>query len=392
MRDRTQALIVASSTLLVSVLVWFNYSAVLPLVADEWSLSGVQAGVLFSAFQVGYILAIIPAGRLTDRRPSRWIIAAGAFGTGAASLGFAWLSAGLLSGTVWRLLAGVFMAGVYIPGMRFVSEWYPERVRGRAMGFYVGSFSIGSGLSFFLGARIASVLDWRTAVAATSLGALVAGPILLALTRDPPDVSKAESAIDLSVLQNSTYRYAVGIYSGHNWELFGVRSWILAFLVTVPAIAARPDTTAIAGLIAGALMAIGGLGNIVGGFLSDRLGRARTIGLMIGSGSLITLSIGFLDWLSLPVLVALVLLWGVVLTADSAPTSTAITEVVADENVGVALSLQSVVGFSVTIVSPVAFGAVLDYAGYRFAFPILAVGGFFGLGAAMLLGRSLARG
>lgn len=67
MEERTRALAVTSSVLLLSVLVWFNYSALLPRIVDVWSLSGVQAGALFAAFQAGYVVAALPAGILADR-------------------------------------------------------------------------------------------------------------------------------------------------------------------------------------------------------------------------------------------------------------------------------------------------------------------------------------
>ena len=64
MRERRRVLVVISAALFVSVLVWFNYSAVLPLIVEEWGLSGIQAGIVFGAFQAGYLVAILPAGRL----------------------------------------------------------------------------------------------------------------------------------------------------------------------------------------------------------------------------------------------------------------------------------------------------------------------------------------
>ena len=77
-RTRTRMLAVACVALFLSVLVWFNYSAVLPLVVEEWGLSGTRAGVVFGAFQAGYLLAIVPAGLLVDRHSARYVVAVGA--------------------------------------------------------------------------------------------------------------------------------------------------------------------------------------------------------------------------------------------------------------------------------------------------------------------------
>lgn len=385
-------LAVAGVSLLLSVLIWFNYSAVLPLVVEDWGLSGTRAGVVFGAFQAGYLLAVVPAGALADRRSERLVIAGGAFAAGAASLGFALVADGFLAGTLFRTAAGVGTAGVYVPGMRFVAGWYPESARGRAMGVYVGTYSAAAGLSFLLASRAATTVGWRAAVAATSVGALFVPALVLGLGRDPParDEPAAGGAgspgLDLSVLRNRAYLAAVGVYAFHNWELFGMRNWFVAFLTTESAVGAAD-----AGVVAGVVLALGGAGNLLGGTLSDRFGRPTVVGGALLVSGLVSAALGSLGSLPLPALLALVAVYGVALTADSAPTSTAVTELVADSRMGTALSLQSLAGFSTTVVSPVVFGLALDRAGYAVAFPTLALGALAALGSLVALSRLLPR-
>lgn len=374
-------LIVASTALLLSVLVWFNYSAVLPLVVDEWGLSGLRAGAIFGAFQAGYLLAILGAGNLADRYPARWVIGGGATLAGLTSLGFAFLADGFVLGAALRLLSGVGMAGVYVPGMRFLASWYEPDVRGRAIGIYAGTFSIGGGLSFAVASAVASSVGWRTAIAVTSVGALIVGPLVLGLARESPDrTTRTSGSLHqmVGLLRNRPYLTAVGVYAFHNWELFGAWNWTVAFLVTVPALAGT-GAGARAGLLAGGMMVVGGIGNAVGGTLSDRLGRERVIGANLLASAGLSLVIGRLAGLPLWALGAVVLVYGIVLVADSSPTSAAITEVTADERVGSALALQSLVGFIPTAISPVVFGAALDRGGYALAFPTLALGALAGL-------------
>lgn len=392
MHERTRMLAVATGTLLLSVLVWFNYSAVLPLIVEDWGLSGTNAGIIFGAFQAGYMLAIIPMGMLVDRYSPRPVVAFGAVGTGLASLGFAGVATGFFTGTALRFLGGMAMAGVYVPGMRFVSDWYPESSRGRAMGVYVGGFSFSSGLSFLLAANVAAAVDWRTAIAVTSVGALVAGPAFFVLARESPSAASRDGgfSLDLSLFRNREYVSAVGVYSFHSWELLGVRNWLLAFLVTAPAVVAAGGT-ALAGTLVGVMMAVGGAGNLVGGWLSDRLGRAPTVALALAISGTISVSLVVLGELPLPLLTAVLLVYGLALTADSAPVSTAVTEAVADERVGTALSVQSFVGFFATVVSPVVFGVALDLAGFAVAFGTLAFGAAAGLVCAVALSRVTGR-
>jgi MFS family permease len=377
-KERTRVLIVAAIALFFSVLVWFNYSAVLPLIVEEWGLSGTQAGIVFGAFQAGYLMAIVPVGWLADRYSPRWVIAIGATGTGLPSLGFAVVADGFLIGTLLRFLSGLFVAGVYVPGMRFVSDWYPEAVRGRALGLYIGTYELGSGLSFVFATVAAEAVNWQLAIGVTSIGALFVAPMVLGLTRDNPERTTSSANFDLSLLQNGEFLSAISIYSWHNWELFGVRNWLLAFLVATPAFAAV-DSAVVPGLVVGAMIIMSSAGNTAGGWLSDRLGRPQTIATGLGLSTLLSAVFGLLGSLPLMVLIALTLVYGVVLAMDSAPTSTLVTEVVPDEHIGTALSLQSLAGFSTTVVSPIVFGIALDQSGYSVAFLTLAAGAFLGL-------------
>jgi MFS family permease len=383
-RDRTRALAAVSTTLLLSVLVWFNYSAVLPLIVADWGLSPVRAGIVFGAFQAGYLVTIVPLGVLVDRRAARPVIAAGATGTGLASLGFAAVASGFVSAVVLRLLAGACMAGVYVPGMRFVADWYPEADRGSAMGLYVGTFSLGSGLSFLLSSSVAAVVGWRAGIAATSIGAIVAGPFVLAVARNAPSDRSGTADFDFSLLRSRQYLAAVGTYAWHNWELFAVRNWMVAFLLATAAV----ERSAVAGLLTGGMIALGWVGNAVGGWVSDRVGRARTAAVALASSAFISTVIGTATAVPLSVLVAIVGVYGVVLTADSAPISTTVTEIAPAERRGTALGVQSIVGFAPTVVSAAVFGAVLGVAGYAWAFRTIALGTVLGVAAALVLDRT----
>jgi len=388
-RDRRRVLAVTATTLFCSALIWFNYAAVLPQVTEEWGLTGIEAGAVFGAFQAGYLLSILPAGWLADRYSPRWVIAVGAAGTALPSLTFAAVADGVILGVALRFLSGLFVAGVYVPGMRFLSDWFPETVRGRALGVYIGTFELGSGLSFVFATAVAEAVDWRVAIAATSVGGLVISPLIVVATRDAPNRSEpTESGIGWSLFRNRPYLLAVSIYAWHNWELFGVRGWLLAFLVATPAFAAT-GSTVIPGLVVGAMIVASGAGNLAGGWLSDRIDRQAVLAVGLGASALLSAGFGFVGGLSTPLLVGVVLIYGLVLALDSAPTSALVTEVVDDEHVGKALSVQSLVGFSTTIISPVVFGIALDLGGYTAAFPTLAAGALIGLGFVGLLGRTV---
>jgi MFS family permease len=391
-RQNVRMLAVASATLLLSGLLWFNYSAVLPTVVKRWDLNGVQAGVIYGAFQAGYLLGVIPFGALADRHAPRPVIAVGATGAAIATLAFGVIADGVLIGTALRFLGGVGMAAVYVPGMRFVSGWFGPDTRGTAMGVYVGTFSLSSGLSFVLTSLVAADFGWRIGIVVTSLLALCAGPLVFLLGRDDPDRESNRGGFDLSLLRNRSFLAGVGVYSAHNWELFGIRNWFPAFLVSTTAVGATATPVATSGLLAGGVTAIGGVGNLVGGWLSDRVGRLRVIAVALASSGTITLLLGGLAWDSLAVLATVVLGYGIVLTMDSAPTSTAITLVVDDEQLGTALSVQAFLGTLPGVVSPVLFGIALDAGGYPVAMPTLGVGALLGVVGVYLLWTTIGTG
>ena len=389
---RWRNLTAASGALALAAMLWFNYSAVLPLIIDDWGLSGFDAGLVYSAFQVGYLLLVVPVGMVSDRHDPRYIIASGATVAALSSIGFALFADGALTGSVLRVVAGIGVAGVYVPGMRYVSASF-DADRGRAMGIYVGTFSAASGASFVLASWVGSTSGWPVAIGVTSLLALLAAPVILLLGRPPAaedhrsenDREARQDGIDLRILSNPRYLLTVSTYSAHNWELYGVRNWLPAFLASMAAIAGTSNPAATAGLLAGAMTAVGAVGNVFGGTLSDRIGRPTVIAAGLTISGTTSLLIGGLQWLPLWALTGVVLVYGIVITVDSAPTSTMITEVVDDGRVGSALAIQAFIGTLPGIAAPVLFGAAIDDSGHALAFQTLGVAAFVGVGTVVLV-------
>lgn len=385
MQLQTRVLLVLSGAVGLVSFSWANYSAVLPLVITDLDLSGTEAGIVYSAYFVGYILAILPAGFIADRHSARTLIGTTAVGTGVFGIAFAILTVDVITGSVFRLLAGACFAGVYVPGMRLLTDWFDASERGRTIGIYVGVLGLGSGVAYPLSTWLASISDWRVAIAVTSGVALPAGLAVLWLAADYPGTIGQDIVFDLSVFADRQYLYVTTAYASHNWELFGVQNWIVVFLVATPAVVGTGHPEVTAGLLAGLLVALGAPGNVVGGWLSDRFGRIPTSAVALATSGCITLALGIGSWTAITVLGIVIVVYGVVLAADSAPLSTAMTELADDDQVGMALAGQSLLGFLPGIVSPVVFGVALDRAGFTAAFGTLVAGVVVGLGALWLL-------
>ena len=160
-----------------TMLVFYNFSAVLPIVQKEWALTNSQAGWIYSAYQIGYILAVVSLTSLTDYTSPKTVYILTSFWAGLSGVFFSLWAEGFRSALFLRTLMGIGLAGTYMPGLRMVSERFSPEERGKAVGIYVAIFTLGASLSVFLTGFFSSVLSWRWAFLITSLGPVGAGVV-----------------------------------------------------------------------------------------------------------------------------------------------------------------------------------------------------------------------
>ncbi len=340
-----------------------SFSAAQPIIVGEWDISSTQAGVVFSAHQCGYVLATIFLVSLTDRLDSRVVVAASALAAGLANLLFPILSHDIPSAAVLRALAGVGLAGVYMPGLRLVAEQFSER-RGAAVGMYVAAFYLGSSLSLVITGVLLGATAWREAMLAVAGAACLAPVIALCLFTRPRTISTSRRSglPDFSVLKAPGILLVTLAYSAHTWELYVTRAWISPYLTwtLVQQGVESVEATARAASTSGLVSLPTALGVLAGGALSDRLGRARGAGVFLLTSGLTSLCIGWLSGAPWPVLVAIVLIYGLLVASDSAVYSTAITELAEPNRLGATQAAQTSISFSASVVAPVVAGIVLD--------------------------------
>jgi MFS family permease len=356
-----------------TLLVFSNFSALLPILQRDWGLSNGEAGLIVSFYQFGYIGAVMILATLTDYMPPRRIYLWSAFWTAAASLAFAFWAQGFLSAVILRGAVGLGLAGTYMPGMRMVAERFAAGRRGFAMGCYIGSFTLGTSVSLLLTGWANGLWGWRWAFALTAGGPLLAGVIgWLVLPRGmaaaPKPVTEAPKSAGRQrlgpVLKNRPAMRLITAYGAHTFELMGMRGWIVPFFTAslVASGAALAEANQRAALAASAVLAIGALPHPFTGLISDRFGRARPISVLMLLSAACSLAIGWgLAW-PFSALVALGLLYGVLITSESAIVSTGIAEAAEPTYLGRTMALQSTVGFTAGALSPWAVGLVLDWA------------------------------
>ena len=342
----------------------FAFPALLPTFVAEWGLSKTEAGWIAGLYFASYALAAPPIMALTDRIDARLVLLAGALTTAVAAVGFALLAHGFWSALAFRLLAGAALAATYLPGLRALVDRYKGEKRSRAISFYTSSFSLGTALSFLVAGETGAAFGWRATFGFCALAALAATLVPLMLDSRRPQRSGTSHLLDFRpVFANRKALAFILGYGVHCWELFAMRSWLVAFLAFCIALNGGGDfglsPTTVATL--GALVAMAA--SISGNELCVRFGRVRVIVIVMIAAAAFAAVFGFASVLPYPLLVALALVYSAVIQLDSAALTAGAIEAARPGQSGATLAIHACVGFSGAGLGPLLLGVVLDATG-----------------------------
>ena len=377
---------------LLGMSLWFTGSAIAPQLQAQWRLGPSAVGWLTTTVQLGFVAgtALSAFLNIADVVPARRLFTIAALAGALANAGFA--HATTYHVALWlRGLTGFCLAGVYPPAMKMAATWFRAR-RGLAIGTIVGALTVGKATPYLVHAL--PQLPASQVVLAASAGAAIAAAAVWLGYHDGPYAFDARPfSLDLgrTVVRDRRWRLATGGYLGHMLELYAFWTWIPAFLLASTArragVAALPATPAVTAL-SFAVIAVGGAGCVLGGLAADRVGRERLVMLAMAVSGSCALGIGLAFGASWWIVAPIALVWGVSVIADSAQFSVLVTESVPPHAVGTALTIQTSLGFLLTTVSIQMVPPVVAVAGWRWAFPMLAIGPALGIASIRALVRA----
>ncbi|ODT23738.1 MAG: MFS transporter [Hyphomicrobium sp. SCN 65-11] len=378
---RTRSLIFLLLAQVTAMTTWFATTASLAAMRQGWTLTPFQEGLMTSSVQAGFVGGTLTSALLSaaDRYDPRNL-----FMTAAAIAGIACLLVVLFEPTdvtvpMLRFATGFCLAGVYPVGMKMAATWAKGDL-GLLIGLLVGAVTLGSAMPHLF---VPLGLDWRVPCIVAGVCALIGAVLIrwvdLGPNRAPAPPFRLANATE--AFRRRPLRLANLGYFGHMWELYAMWAWIGTFLGASFALrygASPPIGASIATFL---VIASGAIGCLAGGWAADRVGRtAVTIASLAVSGTC-ALIMGFAYGGPAWLILLIGIIWGITVVSDSAQFSASVTELSDRTLVGTMLTVQTCIGFLLTLVTIHVMPYVVTGLGWTYAFMILAIGPAIGMWA-----------
>lgn len=343
------------------------YAAQLPTLSKLWSLSNTQAGWIGAAYLVGYTIAVPFLASLTDRMDPKRIYLFGTLLLAVGCWGLGAFATDVASASLFHAIAGAGLAGSYMPGLKGLVDHLPENMQSRATAIYTASFGFGAAASYPFSAYLGDWFGWPAAFYGCAVAGLLGGFVVwYALPKaDPARLNLVSTRLlDFRpVLRNrAALAYTIG-YAVHCWELFALRTWVVAYLVYAERVHGAVPEIAGPAAIAALLTLVGIPASIFGNELSIRAGRLRVICMIMIVSTFTCLSIGVTAEVSYTLAALAAIFYGIVVIFDSGSLTAGALGNAEPGYRGATIAVHSTLGFAGATMGPLMFGWTLDMAG-----------------------------
>jgi MFS family permease len=367
---------------------WFSATAITPSLIAAYDIAPRHAAWLTMAVQAGFVAGtlISAVANLADVLNSRVLMFAGSI-LGALTNAAVLAAPNGASVIALRFVTGASLALVYPPGMKIIAGWFRDG-RGLALGVLIGALTLGKAFPYLLSAIFGG--EWRQPMVLVSALAVIGGTLVLLIVRDGPYVA-ATAPFDphaiRKVLSSRGARLAMFGYLGHMWELYAMWTWVAVFAAASFAASGMANAGAAGSVAAFLAIGSGAIGCVLAGYVADRVGKARVaMWAMLASAAAAAATIAVFGRSPIA-LYALIMFWGFAVVADSAQFSALVSEHAPRDHVGTALTLQTCIGFLLTMVTIEALPRLAQATSWQWASLLLVPGPLLGAAAMARLRR-----
>lgn len=380
LNSKSQILLVIVLAQFLCTSLWFAGNAVVEDLIAELSFPKTAVGDLTSAIQLGFILGTLAYALLNiaDRfSPSKVFFVSAvlaALSNGLLLMPNASYELSLCS----RFLTGLFLAGIYPVGMKIAADHFDKDL-GKSLGMLVGALVLGTAFPHFVRSFFTS-LSYTYVLLAVSILALLGGTLILVLIPNGPfrkPSKKVELGKTFAAFSKPEFRGAAFGYFGHMWELYTFYAFVPAMLAYFVNHSKHDLNISFWSFI---IIGVGGIGCAMTGYLSKKIKAKVLATVSLSVSGFLCLTSPFFLGISMPMIfLAILMVWGLTVAADSPMFSTLVAQNAIPELKGSALTLVNSIGFALTIISIQLLSWTMNYIEFKYVFLILFLGPVFGL-------------
>lgn len=248
-------------------------AAVLTPMKAELALSNVQAGLLNTAFLIGYFATCPLFGARADKAARKGLIALGVVIWSLATIGSG-LATGFWTLLVARIVVGVGEASYAVLAPTIIDDITPSDRKGTALSMFYLAIPLGYALGYILGGAIAKSWGWRAAFYVVGGPGVVLAVSCLLIAEPPRKLLDAKARLIDGLRELASiplFRRAVLGYCAYTAAVAGFSFWAPDFLLR--AFPGELDVATANRYFGLVLIAAGAIGTVVGGHFTNRVGR-----------------------------------------------------------------------------------------------------------------------